>query len=272
MKNQLLMLSLCVLTFGGYAQKNDLTLKVGYGHLIRQDLNFSPMIHKKGSPLNFHGAYNHTGEKVNHALDVMFNIYNPSITEPFDYYKNTSDKTYTTTRHSFKQLEINYSFDVPVYKGDKFTLAVGGREHNRLFASEYYFAETSSFSYYFSFGVDARLRMNYLFNEKNELSATLHTPLASFNTRSPYLGIDSQYLEDNLEQKGFKAFLNYISHAKLQSWNVAQDLDLTLNYKRHLSEKFDLTGSYFFSANFNQSPTTFASIQNTFLIGAAYKF
>ena len=251
---------------------NSFQLKWGYGHLLRQDISFSPMIHKKWSPVNVHAGYERTGKRMTHLIDAKFSLYKPSVTDPFKFYIDDPNDLETSYPHSFKQLEVNYSFIFPVYKTDKLNLLVGGRQRNRLVASDYLYAISSSFSYYFSFGLDVSLHINYDLNGKNRLGTSLNATLFAFNSRSPYLGFDDQYLEDNYSHSGFKAFLNYVGRARFQSYGKAQDFDLTAYYERIISEKWSLTGTYYLELNFNQSPTTYASIQNVFLIGGKVKF
>lgn len=251
---------------------NSVQLDWGYGHLLRQDLSFSPMIHRKWSPVNFHAAYERKAAKMTSILDARFSLYKPSLTEPFEFYREDPDDLVSSYPHSLKQLDLTYSFLFPIYKTDKLELLLGGRQRNRLVASDYLYAISSSFSYYFSFGIDLSFHVIYDLGEKNRLGAGLNATVFAFNSRSPYLGLDDQYLEDNYSHSGFKAFINYVGHARLQSYGVAQDLDLTAFYERILSDKWSLIGSYYLALNFNQSPTTYASVCNVILIGAKVKF
>jgi len=273
---RLIIVLLMVLSFNNLEAQdrtyNSFQLSCGYGHLLRQDISFSSMIHKKWSPINIHADYVRTGAKMTHLIDVKFNLYKPSVTDPFEFYFDDPTDLETSYPHSFKQLEVNYSFIFPVYKTDKLYFFVGGRQRNRLVAADYLYAISSSFSYYFSFGLDVSLHLRYDLNEKNKLGTSLNATLFAFNSRSPYLGFDDQYLEDNYSHSGFKAFLNYVGHAHFQSYGKAQDFDFTAYYERILSEKWSLTGTYYLALNFNQSPTTYASIQNVLLIGGKVKF
>lgn len=251
---------------------NSVQLSWGYGHLMRQDLSFSPMLHKKGSPVNIHAGYEINGAKMTHLIDAKFSIYKPSITDPFEFYWDDLNDPEASYPHNFMHLKVNYSFIFPVYKTDKLSILVGGRQRNRLVASDYLYAISSSFAYYFSFGLDASLHLSYDLNEKNKLGASLNVTLFALNSRSPYLGFDDEYLEDNYSHSSFKAFLNFIGDASFQSYGKAQDLDLTAYYERIISEKWSLIGTYYLGLNFNQSPTTYASIQNVLLIGGKLKF
>jgi hypothetical protein len=51
-----------------------------------------------------------------------------------------------------------------------------------------------------------------------------------------------------------------------------QEIDFTASYERVISEKWSLIGTYYLGLNFNQSPTTYASIQHVLLIGGKLKF
>lgn len=225
------------------------------------------MLHRKASPVNIYAGYQRTGKKMNHEVGALFTLYQPSLIDPFSFYWDTPDEAESSYPHSFKQLEVNYALRVPVLEKEKIRVEVGGRQRNRLIASEYLYAMSSSFSYYFSFGLDASGKVSYFLNDANSFSGELNLSLFALNSRSPYLGYDSQYIVDNYSHNGFKAFLNYIGHAKPQSWGNAQDADLKLTYERKLSDRWSLNGSYYGAVNFNQSPTTYASVLNTIFIG-----
>ena len=209
---------------------------------------------------------------MSHQIQAGFNMYKPSILEPFEYYGDIPENILTSYCHNFKQVELNYRFLFPAITGDKLDFSFGGRQRNRLVASEYLYAIASSFAYYFSFGIDASFQLNYRINEKNQISTNLNTSIFAFNTRSPYLGIDDQYLEDNYSHNGFKAFLNYIGNGHLQTWDKAQDMDLSVTYEKIISNRWSLITTYSLATNFNQSPTNYNSIQNTFFFGGKLKF
>lgn len=246
-------------------------LSWGYGHLSRQDISFSPMVHKTWSPLNVWLVYESKKRRMNHLFDARFNLFKPSLTEPFQFHRDQPENVLNSYRHSFKQLEFNYRFTFPVLRTNKLVISMGGRQGNRLFASEYMYAISSSFSYYFSFGLDASIQFDYHISEKSQLKTTINSSILSFNTRSPYLGIDEQYLLDNYSHNGVKALFNYIGHAKLQTLNKAQDLDLSIAFERVISSKWSFNFTYDLNLNFNQSPTQFSSIQNSIFLGAKLK-
>lgn len=251
---------------------NSVQLGWGFGHLLRQDLSFSPMEHSKWSPGNFQASYERKAARMTSIVDVGFKLYKPSLTEPFEFYWEDPEDLLSSYPHSFKQLDVSYSFLFPIYETARLELLLGGRQRNRLVASDYLYAISSSFSYYFSFGMDLSIHLNYKLGEKNRLGAAVNATVFAFNSRSPYLGLDDQYLEDNYSHSGFRAFLNYVGHARPQSYGTAQDLELSADYERILSGKWSLTGSYNLSLNFNQSPTTYASICNVIFLGAKVKF
>lgn len=267
----LVALSHCVL-MAQQAVSKSIQLNMGIGHLVRQDLSFSPMIHRKWSPVNLQFGYERKTDKMVQHIQAGFNMYKPSIGKPFEYYRDNPENVLTSYRHSFKQVELNYRFLFPAISGDKFNFSFGGRQRNRLVASDYMYAITSSFAYYFSFGLDASFQLNYRIDEKNRISANLNTSIFAFNTRSPYLGIDDQYLEDNYSHNGFKAFLNYIGNGQMQTWDKAQDMDLSVTYEKRISDRWSLIATYYLATNFNQSPTNYNSIQNTLFVGGKLKF
>ena len=157
-------------------------------------------------------------------------------------------------------------------KKDNFNLSVGGRSRNRFNISSYNFSLFNHFGYYFSFGLDAWLKLEYKLKDKHLFKSNIAIPLFSFNSRSPYLTADDQYFIDNYKHKGFNAFTNYIKGSEFQTWGKSQSFDLDMTYYYSISEKWDLGASYWLSMNFNQSPTRLTSIENIIYLTGRLKF
>ncbi|SFT39546.1 hypothetical protein SAMN05216474_0319 [Lishizhenia tianjinensis] len=250
------------------AQKS-VGLSWGTGHLQRQDLSFSSMKHSTISPLNLTGTFNYQNSFQEHLIQIGFATYSPSLVEPFTFYTEGGDSS-TSYRHNFKQLNLGYTFLYTIYENGNLKVKAGLNQENRLIASEYYYAISSSFSYYFSFGVNAAVKAEYAWKEENKFTLMGRASLFAFNARSPYLGIDDHYLEDNYSHKSFNAFLNYISNARFQSLGKYQYLDILMVYDRTLNDKWSFNASYQLGLNFNQSPTHFASVLNVLYLGMNY--
>lgn len=268
-----IILTIFLLAKGLIAQeenKNAITLNWGIGHLTRQDLTASPMIHKDVSPVNAMLGYKHFN-KFEHEVEVKFGMYNPKPTESYDFFFEP-EEILQTFNHSFILLDVNYSFGKSVYTTDKLKVVAGARMRNRLNASDYAYGAISLFAYYFSFGLDARLKMDYEINEKSKLHFSAALPLFSMNSRSPYLATDAEYLMDNYAHKDLSAVINFSKRAKFQSWGKSQGIEIGLGYDYSISEKWSIGCDYLFLANFNQVPTNFSSIENTLFLGAKLKF
>lgn len=276
MKKTLYLLSLLlIISQGELSAQNEasqsLALQWGAGHLQMQNLSFSRFIHKDVSPFNIGLVYQRSN-RLEQQINVKFSSYQSQTGELYEYYRDSPDETQSTYQSSFQMLDLNYSLGKVVLDKNDFQLTLGGRSRNRLFASNNAFGWTDFFGYYFSFGLDAWVNLKYDLNETHHFESNLALPLVSLNTRSPYLQSDDQYLMDNYAHKPLPAVINYIGHARPQSWGQAQGLDFDLSYYYSLNDKWDLGGSYRFSLNMNQSTTPFTSIENILSFNAKIKF
>ncbi len=250
---------------------NSLQLNWGLGQLMRQDLNFSPLIHQKWSALNFGLIYERSGRLEQMAL-VKFGQYQPQAGESYDYQATFNTETRTALPHSFTMLDLQYGLGKKVLERNHFSLSTGLKSRNRLWSSSYQFGDSGSFGYYFSFGLDLWLKAKYQLNDKSELSGNVGLALFSYNCRNPYLSQDDWYFEDNLEHRGLRSFLNYINDGELQSWGSSQVFDFDISYYYRLSPKWQLGASYWLSLNFNQSPTPLNSVENLIYLVGKYNF
>ena len=249
---------------------HSLALQWGLGHLQNQNLSFSRFIRKDLSPLNV-GLIYQRSRRLEQQVNIKFSGYE-YLSSDYEFYWDTPDETQSTYPSSFYLLDLNYSLGKVVLEKNDIQLTIGGRSRNRLMVSNNAFGWTDFFGYYFSFGLDAWVNLKYDPGEKHHFESNLALPLIAMVTRSPYMQSDDQYLMDNYDHKPLPALINYISHARPQSWGQSQGLDLDLAYYYSLNDRWDIGGAYRFSLNMNQSTTPLTVIENNLYLGAKIKF
>lgn len=253
--------------------KNSLGLNWGIGHLQRQDFNFTPMIHDAWSPANIAIIYQRSANWEQRA-NIKFGSYHASISDPFEYYWNTSENVDLSGRHSFTMLDVNYALGKTVYQNDRMKVALGGRSRNRLNTQFYLFGINwlGSFGYYLSFGLDVWTNVQYTIAPKHQLQVEFALPLFSYNARSPYHSQDDWFFENVLSHKVIPTLIEYIKDGQLESWGTSQSVDFDLVYTYALSPRFDLGARYNLSINWNKNPVNYTSIKNIFSLTCNYKF
>lgn len=264
------LLLLCIWSFNGYSQDgktNSLTLNWGVGNLHRQDINFSPFIHKSWSALNVGLTYEHTGKQY-HRVYSRFGRYTAFHKDEFTYLPFREEGSISTLPHIFMILDLNYTLGFDVISNKKLSLLVGGQVRNLLNIGDYEYADSGIGFYNFAFGIDVWTGLDFAITNKHSLGAELSLPLFSWVTRSPYLGQDDQYFRDVAKNKVFDSIGNYIRRGELQSWGGFQRVDFQMKYAYALSEKWNLKATYSLGMNFSKSPQSYSSIENVLMIGA----
>ena len=278
MKRKIINISLLIfLTMAMMAQEqeqervNSFGLNWGMGHVKRQDLSFSPLIHQDWSAINFILSYERS-KILEQEARVGFSQYSTQVGEPYTFELYFNSGTYETYDHSFTQLDVNYALGINIVERGNFKMAMGGKVRIRLCPSNYMWGDNGSFGYYFSNSLDAWLKMGYKLNDKNHLRAHVGLPIFSSVSRSPYMSQNDEYFADNLEHNDFKSLMNFLKRSEIQSWGVSQGVDLDLAYFHAFSKRWELGASYWLSMNFNQAPTPLASTEHTFFISTRLKF
>lgn len=266
---------LTVVSLGELCSQNtktrSVTLNAGVGNIMRQDLSFSPFVHKDWTPINANLTYAVSG-KLNHRFHISFGLYDPINGESFNYTSFYAEGEQSIYPHSFAVVDLNYSLSKTLVEKEKVNLALGGRFRNRLNPSAYNFSGYGLFGYYFTQGVDVWLNVQYDLADKHHLEGNIYVPIGSWNSRSPYMSMDDEHFENFSSHKGMKVFASYIQDGELQSWGKAQAVDLDLAYFYRLSEKFKIGMAYKLSMNFNQDPQQYSSVENVFFISGKFKF
>ena len=205
---------------------------------------------------------------------IKFGNYTTAITEPFEYYWDTPDKKESSGNHSFMVLDLDYALGKTVFENNKTKITLGGKSNNRLNASYYMYGIywLGSFGYYLNFSVDAWTNVAYQLSEKSKLELDLALPLFAWNTRSPYNSQDDWYFENSISHNDFLILMEYIKDGELESWGKSQNIDIDLNYKYSLSDRFDVGAGYAASLSWNQDPVKFTQVENTFYFSFNLKF
>lgn len=275
MKNRfhILILGLLISTALQAQVDKSLGLQWGAGSIIRQDLIFTPMVHKQISAYKVKLDYTRSG-KVEQNFEVLFSTYSTSLTDQFNYYWDEPTELDLSGKHSFTMLYINYKLGKKLIDNGKFELSAGVRMRNRLNVATYNYGIDwmSHFGYYFAFGMDAWTDMNYAIADNHAVNMSVALPLFSMVSRSPYLAQDAEYFMDNFSHSSLIALFKFIGGSKLQSWGTSQIADLELGYSYRISEKLDLNLSYLFAMDMNKTPRKLSQFENSMFVGVTYKF
>ena len=248
------------------------SIQIGWGvsNLMRQDLTMSPFIHKDWSPVNAFLSYSRS-KKVEQQFTLKYRHYNPMRTASYEFNSFYNGKS-TTVPHSFGILDIDYSLGKELIREKKWSMVLGGKSRNFIYASDYLFGDSGPSPMIISFGLDTWIKAVYRLNEKNYFVSSLSLPLFSFVYRDPYLAQDDEYFENLYSHKGLKELTSRIADGEWRSWGKAQRVEFNIQYGYVINRKWDITTHYLFSLNVNQYPTRFTQLENTFLITGKFKF
>jgi len=252
---------------------NSIGLSWGMGNLIRQDLVFTPVIHKAWSPVNLAVSYNRS-KKLEQRAYLKFGSYKTSIWEDFTYYWDTPDETEVSAPHQFLVIDLSYSLGKAVYQNDKLKLTVGGRSRNYLHVAYYTYGINwmQHFDYNISFGLDAWANVNYNISEKHRLEANVALPVFTYNSRPPYMGQDAEFFYNTYSHSDFKTLLQYIADGKMRTVKEVRGFDLDVSYYYSISDRFEIGCSYWLSSNINELPRKYTSFENIFYITGKFNF
>lgn len=266
-KRTLLFLILGAISIQLQAQNSTVSLSWGPGFYARQDQTFSPFVHTDWSFLNFSAKYTRSA-KWEQFVGIGFGNYNPSITPAYTY--DSDEQTYP---HTFTLVNLDYGLGKQLNNGtDQHKFSAGGLFEADVEPSTYEYGWASSFGYFASFSLGGWFTYKYIPDEKNSFSAKVAMPLVSLVARSPYLVNDDEFIENTYSHNGFKTFMAYLADGEIQTLNNIQQVELLLDYKRQLSEKWQIGGSYEFRFIHASSPTNFLSYRDTFFVCGTFLF
>ena len=262
MKHRILLtLFYCIASLGySHAQRDtlpQLTLSLGPAHLSRQDLIFSPFIHTDFSPLNV-GLKYEKNKKVHQFVRLDYAGFSAGVATPYDYL--VDDTIGTAYPHSFTFIGLDYGMGQWI--GEQKNSLIGGSFNVDVQAMNYQYGRFSFFGYYANFGLGAWYKHIFQLAEKHRLTAQFEVPLVSWMARSPYLINDDEFIENIYSHNGFTTFFAYFGDGELVTWNKLQTVNLGLEYKYALSDKWSIGASWQFGFIHASEPLDLNSVQN----------
>lgn len=257
--------TICLL---GYVQAQrdttpQLTLSIGPAHLSRQDLIFSPFIHKDFSPLAF-GLKYEKNKKVHQFARLDYSGFTTGINTPYDYLLD--GETETAYPHSFTFVGLDYGLGHWIGDNSKNQSLLGGSVNIDIQAFTYQYGRASFFGYYATIGLGVWYKRIFQLAERHSLSGQVEVPLLSWYARSPYLVNDDEFIENIYSHNGFTTFFAYLGDGSLVTWNKLQTVNLGVDYQYALSEKWTIGASWRFAFIHASEPLPLTSVQNNFSV------
>lgn len=273
MRNILLSTSIWLLTLSCFGQKqekkNMLSLNLGPSYMARQDLIFSPMIHKAFTGLNVGIAYTRQA-KLFQKASLRYGNFNPMVSGPYDF--TIHGDMHTAYPHSFSVIDLDYLVGKKVKESGKSTFVFGGLFVMDVQAMNYVYGRTSSFGYYSMLGLGMFGRHQYALNKKSTITTTLQLPLIVWLARSPYLVNDDEFIENTSSHSGFKTFTSFIGDGEFVTWNKLQTFDLDIKYTYNLNGKWKLGAGYVFEFIHSSQPRNLLSYRQSINFSANFSF
>ncbi len=248
---------------------NGIQLQLGLSHVSRQDLVFSPFIHKDLSPINIGIRYQR--EKTFYQnIHLRFSLLRPSFNEPYEYFDNNEKKQ--TSPHIFTIIDLDYWLGKEFRRREKSNTKIGIAFNADIQALNYVYGRISSFGYYSAFGFGGFGSHTHYINEKNKITGQIALPMFSWLARSPYLVNDDEFIENTSSHSGVKTFFAFIGDGKIATLNKLQAVDFRLNYTYKLNDRWELGVDYLFEFIHPKEPRNLLSYKNSIFFNTTFKF
>jgi hypothetical protein len=261
----LTLFSIGVMVFPANAQRDtssQLSIYIGPAMLSRQDLIFSPFIHKDLSPLSLGLKYewDHT---LHQFLKLDYAGFTAGVETPYDIL--VDGETETVFPHSFTFIGFDYGAGKWLGDNVRSPSLLGGSLNMDVQAMTYQYGRSSFFGYYATIGIGVWYKKYFHMGDRHQLSAQVEVPLVSWYARSPYLVNDDEFIENIYSHNGFTTFFAYLGDGELVTWNKLQTVNAGVDYQYELSDKWSVGASWKFAFIHASDPLPLTSVQNSFV-------
>jgi hypothetical protein len=250
-------------------RKNEISLYFGPSHLIRQDLIFSPMVHRAMTFPSIGIEYSRKG-KFYQDIGIQYAGFDPMVSEPFTFIFEGEELT--AYPHNFTFIDLEYLFGKEKKLDKKSSFTYGGLFGSKVQVLNYVYGRISSFGYFSSFALGGFGQYSYQLGDNSALTAGLQLPVFSWVARSPYLVNDDEFIENISSHSGVKTFLAFIGDGKFATWNRIQYFDFDLAYEFKLSTRWIFGAKYWFEFIHFSKPRPLTSFRNSFQVQTTYSF
>lgn len=248
------------------AQQHRLGMELGGTRTIRQDLIFSPNVHRSTSPLHV-GLSWEKGETQ--ALLLRFDLLQAQASPSFDY---THDgETQRTTAHSFLLAELAYRKAWAFVHLPRFQILGGFQVGAKVQALNYQYGRVGSFGYYFQTGLGPYLQSSYRWKSKNSLQLRAGQAAVAWVARSPYLVNDDAFIENISSHKAAAMLVDLAADGDLRTLLQFKDVEAEARYSRALTARWDSGLTYRFAYLNVEKARPLHAVQHGLFVNLAYK-
>ncbi|WP_194778442.1 hypothetical protein [Pararhodonellum marinum] len=250
-------------------KKNSLGLSLGYAQLQRQDLIFSPFVHRDTSFPSV-GIHFERRSKLYHKVAVNYVNFDPMLDGPFDFFLDGEQET--AYPHSLNFVDLDYLIGKSKMINDRSSIIKGVLFSTNIQALNYVYGRISSFGYLATIGLGIFGNYEYDLNERNTLSVSLRLPLVFWKARSPYLVNDDEFIENISSHSGLKTFAAFLGDGKPVTLNRIQQFDLMMKYSYQVNERWGIGATYWLEFIHSNDPRGLLSFRNTLNFSGTYLF
>lgn len=273
MKKQVLSVLILLIALGCLGQKNyvnnSLSLNVGLTYIARQDLIFSPLIHRDVSVLNLGMDYTRQANLFQ-KVSLRYGNFDPMVAKPYTF--TVYGEPQNAYPHSFNLIDLSYLIGDKIKDAEKAIFYAGGLLTMDVQALNYVYGRISSFGYYSMSGLGVFGRYQYQINEKSQISTTLQLPIVGWQARSPYLVNDDEFIDNISSHSGIKTFIAMVGDGELVTWDRWQAFDMDIRYMYHINEKWQMGFVYLFEFVHSNQPRNLLSYRHSLNYSVKFNF
>lgn len=250
-------------------RKNSIGLSLGLGQLQRQDLIFSPFVHRDVTIPSI-GIHYERRSKLYQKVGLNYVNFDPMLHDPFEFLLDGEKET--AYPHSLNFIDLDYLIGKNKVIDEQSSITGGLMLSTNIQALNYVYGRISSFGYLATIGLGVFGNYEYELNERSILSASLQLPLVFWMARSPYLVNDDEFIENIYSHSGLKTFASFLGDGKPVTWNRIQQVDLELKYRYKVNERWGIGAGYWLEFIHSNDPRGLLSFRNTLNFSGTYSF
>lgn len=248
-----------------HPSENKLSVDLGLHFSRSQDLVFSPMIYKGGSPGFIRVAYDRKIKNGNHKLKIHYDQASTESTDLISFPGFGESNMREASTMGF--LDFEYGYLREVYSKENFSLEAGGRLNAFAHLAEIVFGFGDDDGFLIAYTLSPQAKANWQLSENRRLEIATAFPITSFVMRPLYSIVDNGQIQNEDGDFGY-----FHENGSFKGQGGLTRIQLELGYFMALSPKIDFKVGYEFQYLKYKDPIQIALLKNNITAGLNFKF
>lgn len=225
-------------------RKNEIGFDLGFHHIARQDLLFSPLLYKGSALTNGALHWGRQNARSMHQVRLGFDLYKTRGLEAFRFYTWEDGKATETLLSTFVVLDFRYGYLRKIKMHGAWALYLGAALDNQISAIFMEYGFHSFFGYTGVLGIQPEIQAVYRPADRKTFHFHLSCFAGGWLARSPYAVNDDEFIVRQSSHNPVRTLFRLMQDGQWAGIGRVQQIRWQLVYDYQINRRWSLNLGY----------------------------